>query len=98
MIESFIDNINSSNLPPEKVIEYLNQIHQITKEESIPLDQVSDFVKQKIEEKKKIDEKLREADTLLQNKNMSIQVINEHIQLNAYFYRGFTSTQRNKRL
>jgi hypothetical protein len=43
-IESFITNVHLSNIPTEKVIEYLNQIHQIAKEESIPLDQVSDFL------------------------------------------------------
>ena len=39
-------------------------------------------VKQKLEEKKKIEEELREADTLLKKKNVSIEALNEHIQLN----------------
>jgi hypothetical protein len=33
-------------------------------------------------EKKKTEEELRKADTLLQNQNESIEAINEHIQLN----------------
>jgi DNA-binding transcriptional regulator YhcF (GntR family) len=54
-VESFVTNVSYNDIPQEKVIEYLNQIHEIAKEESIPLDQASDFVKQKIEEKKKIE-------------------------------------------
>jgi hypothetical protein len=33
-IESFIDNISSSNLPPEKVIELVNELFNISKEEN----------------------------------------------------------------
>jgi hypothetical protein len=65
----------------------------MAKEESIPLHQVSDFVKQKIQEKKKIEEELREADTLLQNKNVSIEAINEHIQLSEELKKYRLSTK-----
>jgi hypothetical protein len=37
-IESFIVNISSSGLPSDKVIELVNQLHQISKTESVPLD------------------------------------------------------------
>jgi hypothetical protein len=77
-VESFITNVHLSNIASEKVIEYLNQMHEITKEESIPLDQISDFVKRKIEDKKKIEEELREVDTLLQNKNVRLEAIDEY--------------------
>jgi hypothetical protein len=43
-IESFIDRIHSTDMPQEKVIEYVNQIHEIAKEESIPLGQISNCV------------------------------------------------------
>jgi hypothetical protein len=39
-IESFIDNINSGDVYPEKVIALVNQLFAVSKEESIPLDQV----------------------------------------------------------
>jgi hypothetical protein len=34
-VESFIDNINCSNFPPEKVIELVNQIYEISKAEAV---------------------------------------------------------------
>jgi hypothetical protein len=81
-IESFIDNIKSSNLPPENIIQYVNQLNDVSKEESIPLDQVSNYIEKKLEEKKKIDEQIKQADAILQSKNVNIEAINEHIQLN----------------
>src|SRR5919199_1186792 len=41
-IESFITNINSGYITPGKAIELINQIYDISKSESIPLDQVPD--------------------------------------------------------
>jgi hypothetical protein len=43
---------------------------------------VSGYINKKLEEKQKIDEEIKEADTILQSKNVSIEAINEHIQLN----------------
>jgi hypothetical protein len=43
--------------------------------------QVPNYIKQKLEEKQKIDQDLKEADAVLQSKNVSIEAINEHIQL-----------------
>jgi hypothetical protein len=42
-IEEFVTNVHLSDITPEKVIQYVNQIHEIAKEESIPLDQISYF-------------------------------------------------------
>src|SRR5919198_5473287 len=39
-------------------------------------------MKHKLEEKQKIDYDIKEADTLLQSKNVSIESVNEHIKLN----------------
>jgi hypothetical protein len=80
-IESFIDNINSGDVSPEKVIELVYQLHEISKSESIPLDQVSGYIGRKLEEKQRIDEQVKEANATLQSKNVSIEAINEHIQL-----------------
>jgi hypothetical protein len=60
-ILSFIDNINSSNLPPEKVVELVYQLYEISKLESISLDQVSSYIREKLEEKQKIDDQIEEA-------------------------------------
>jgi hypothetical protein len=81
-IESFITKVDSIDIFPEKVIEYLNQLYDISKSESIPLEQVSSYIKQKLEEKKKIDEEIKQANDVLQSKNVNIETINEHIRLN----------------
>jgi hypothetical protein len=81
-IESFIDNISSSNLRPEKVIELVYQLHEISKTELIPLDQVSGYIRKKLEEKQNIDEEIKQADAVLQSKNISIETINEYVKLN----------------
>jgi hypothetical protein len=80
-IESFIANVSSSEVSPERVIEVVNQMYNISKQESIPLDEVSTYIHKRLEDKKKIEEQLREADTLLQSKNVSIEAIDEHIKL-----------------
>jgi hypothetical protein len=46
-IESFKDNISSSNLPPEITVEYVNQLFAVSREQSIPPDQISSYVNQK---------------------------------------------------
>jgi hypothetical protein len=53
-IESFIDNINSCHLPPEKVVEYVNQLFAVSSEQSVPLDQVPNYIKEKLEESKRL--------------------------------------------
>ncbi|MFL6319620.1 MAG: hypothetical protein ACJ72Q_04035 [Nitrososphaeraceae archaeon] len=92
-IESFIVNIGGSNLPHEKVIQYVNQLYEVSKEESIPPHEVPNYIKEKFEEKQKIDEDIKAADTVLQSKNMSIQAINEHLQLNEKLKEHGLSTQ-----
>ena len=81
-IETFITNVSSGDVSPDKVIALVNQLFNISKAELIPLDQVSAYIKQKLEEKQKIEEEIKEADAILQSKNVNIETINEHIQLN----------------
>ena len=80
-IESFITNINSGYIPPGKAIELLNQIYHISKSELVPPDQLPNYVKQKLEEKQKIDEEIQQADATLQSTNVNIEAINKYIQL-----------------
>jgi hypothetical protein len=54
---------------------------------------VSGYTKEKLEEKQKIDEQIKESDTVLQSKNVSIQAINEHLQLNEKLKEHGLSTQ-----
>ena len=92
-IESFIANVSTNDVSPEKVIQYMNQLYDVSKEESIPLEQVSRYIKEKLEEKKKIDEQIQQANATLQNKNVNIQAINEHLQLNEKLKEHGLSTQ-----
>jgi hypothetical protein len=60
-LESFIDIVHSTDISPEKVIELVNQLFNISKAESIPLDHVPEYINKKLQEKQKINERVREA-------------------------------------
>ena len=51
--------------PPKKVIEDVNQSFAVSREQSIPPDQVSSYIQQKIQEKQNIEEAIKEADDIL---------------------------------
>jgi len=97
-IESFISKVGSSNFSLKAVIELVYQLHEISKTESIPLDQVPGYIERKLEEKQKIDEGIKEADATLQSKNVNIQAINEHIQLKDELKKYKLSTKDIHRL
>jgi hypothetical protein len=97
-IESFIADVSTSDASPEKVVELVYQLYEISKAESIPLDQVPGYIKQKLEEQKRIDEQIKEADAILQNKNVSIEAINEHIHLKQELKKYRLSTKDIHRL
>jgi len=97
-IESFIANVNSNDIAPERAIEIVYQLHEISKSESIPLDHVSGYIKGKLEEKQRIDQEIKRADAVLQSKNVSIQAINEHFQLNEELKKYRLSTKDIQRL
>jgi hypothetical protein len=80
-IESFVARVHSTDIPPKKVIELVNQLYDVSQEQSIPVHEVPKYIEKKLDEKKKIEEELREADTLPQNKNVRLQAIDEHIKL-----------------
>jgi hypothetical protein len=82
-VESFITNVSSNDVPPEKAVELVNQLHDISKTESIPLDQVPGYIEGKLQEKLRVDEGIKEAEATLQSKNVNIQDINEHLALNG---------------
>jgi wobble nucleotide-excising tRNase len=42
---------------------------------------VSGYIKEKLDQKKKIDEEIKQANEVLQSKNVNIETINEHIRL-----------------
>ena len=91
-IESFITNVNSGYIPPGKAIELVNQIYEITSAESVPADQLPEYIKEKLDEKQRIDEGIKEVDAVLQSKNVSIETINEHEKLNEKLNKHGLST------
>ncbi len=82
----------------KRVIEFVYQLHEISKQESIPIDQVPEYIKEKLQEKQNIDEDVKQADAILQSKNVSIEAINEHIQLNDELKKYRLSTKDIHRL
>jgi hypothetical protein len=97
-IESFITKVNTTEFSPEQILELVYQLYEISNTESIPLDQVPNYIEKKLEEKKKIDEQIKEADAILQSKNVSIEAINEHLQLNKELKKYRLSTKDIHRL
>ena len=45
------------------------------------LEHVPDYVKQKLEEKQKIDQEIKEANDALQTKNATIEAVDEYLRL-----------------
>ncbi len=97
-IESFIAKVSSNDISSENVIELVYQLHEISKQESIPLDQVPEYIKQKLQEKQTLDEHIKEADATLQSKNVSIEAINEHVRLKEELKKYRLSTNDIHRL
>ena len=85
-IESFIANcMNGANsLPPEKIIDLTNQLFDIAKSESISPEEVTGLIKQKLEEKQRLEEQIQEAGAILQSKNVDIETINEFVRLKEH--------------
>ena len=101
-IESFISNCTSGvgfeALSSEKIVHLVNQLFNISKSESIALEQVPDYIQQKLEEKQKIEEQIKEAEAVLQSKNVCIGAIDEHIHLNEELGKHGLSTKHTCKL
>jgi hypothetical protein len=101
-IESFISNCISgavdSSLPQEKIVDLTNQLFNISKSESIPLEQVPEDIQQKLQQKHKIEEQIKEAESELQSKNVTIETIDEHIHLNEELSKHGLSTKDTDKL
>jgi hypothetical protein len=101
-IESFIINCISSTsveaLSPEIIIDLVNQLFNISKSKSIPLQQVPDYIQQKLQQKQKLDEQIKEAEAVLQSKNVSIEAIDEYIHLNKELSKHGISTKNMSKL
>ncbi|HJT49958.1 MAG TPA: hypothetical protein VJ729_17385 [Nitrososphaeraceae archaeon] len=92
-IEAFIERVQSGSIPQDKLIEYVNQLYDISREQSVPLDEVPNYIKQKLEEKQNIDQDIKEANDVLQKKNVTIEAIEEHLKLKEALSKHELSTQ-----
>jgi hypothetical protein len=97
-VDSFIANVGTAEVPPEKIIDLVNELFTISEGESIPLDQLPGYIGKRLQEKQTIDEEIRQADAMLQSKNVSIEAINEHIQLNEELSKHGLSTKHIHKL
>ena len=86
-IESLIDNlVNGANsIPIEKIADLTNQLFGITKSESIDPTDLLTCIKQKKEEKLRLEEELRQAVATLESKNVNIQTIEKFKHLENEF-------------
>jgi CRISPR/Cas system CMR-associated protein Cmr5 small subunit len=79
-IESLITNL--ANFPgPEKLIEVANRIAQLSRSESIPLENLENHVKQKEEEKQRLEQEIKHNRVILESTNVDVQIISEYKQL-----------------
>ncbi|MFL6472717.1 MAG: hypothetical protein ACJ71H_17925 [Nitrososphaeraceae archaeon] len=97
-VESFITKVSTTDFSPEQTIELVYQLYEISRGETIPLHQVPGYIGEKLQEKQKIDEQIKEADATLQSKNVSIEAINEHIHLKEELKKYRLSTKDIHRL
>jgi hypothetical protein len=92
-VESFITRVSTGDIPPENIIQCINQLYEITRGQSIPLHELPGYMEKKLEEKQRIDEEVQQADATLQSKKVTIEAINEHVQLNEKLNKHNLSTQ-----
>ena len=101
-IESFIINCTSGvgveALPPEKIVDLVNQLFNISKSESIPLEGIPEYIKQELQVKQKLEQQIKEAEAVLQSKNVAIETIDEHIHLNEELNKHGLSTKHTTKL
>jgi hypothetical protein len=99
-IESFLANCMSgaNSLPPEKIIDLTNQMFDIAKSESIPPAEVPIYIKQKLEEKQRLDEQMQEAGAILKSTNVDIDTINQFNRLKEHLSKYHLSLEDPTRL
>jgi hypothetical protein len=97
-IESFIAKVCSGGILKEKVVEYVNQLYCISKEQSIPSHEIPSYIKDKLEEKQKIDRDIDAANDILQSKNPNIESIDEYLKLKEELDKHGMSTQDTDKL
>jgi hypothetical protein len=79
LIANLLDSANS--LSPEKTVDLVNQLYEISETESIAATEVPAYINHKIEEKKRIEEEIQKTGALLEDQRIDIQIIEEYKKL-----------------
>jgi hypothetical protein len=96
-IQSLITNL--PNLPgQEKLIDIANQVAQLSRSESIPGEDLVGHVKQKEEEKQRLEEEIKDRRTILESTNVDVQTINEYSHLKEELSKHGLSSEDPTRL
>jgi hypothetical protein len=96
-IESLITNL--ANFPkPDKLIDVANQIAQLSRSESIPLEDLQNHVKQKEEENQRLEEEIKHKGVILESTNVDVQTINQYTHLKDELSKHGLSTEDPTRL
>jgi hypothetical protein len=92
VIETIQTRSIEKGVPPEKSAEIVSQLFEISKSESMHLNEIPDYVKQKVQEKERLDNEVdvqqrqiqnlkAQADTQLQQNNLTMQNIGSYLAL-----------------
>ena len=79
LIVNLLDGAKST--PPEKIVDLIDQLFEISKLESIAPAEVPGFVKQKMEVRQRLEEEIQQAGAILESKNVNIQTVEEYKEL-----------------
>jgi 5'-3' exonuclease len=96
-IETFIANLVNSP-EPEKLVDVANQIAHLSRSESIPLEELGGHVKQKEEEKQRLEDEIKQRRAILESANVEIQTIIDYKQLKAELSKHNLSLEEPERL
>jgi hypothetical protein len=96
-IESLITNLANSD-QPENLIDIANQVAQLSRSESIPLDGLVGHVKQMKEEKQMFEEEIQQGRATLARTNVDIETISEYDQLKEHLSKHNLSLEDPTRL
>jgi 5'-3' exonuclease len=96
-IESFIANLANSP-EPERLIEVANQVARLSISESIPLEDLENHLKQKEEEKQRLEEEIQQRRAILDSTNVDVQTISEYTHLKEELCQYRLSTEDPTRL
>ncbi|MDQ6865002.1 MAG: hypothetical protein M3044_14400 [Thermoproteota archaeon] len=95
--ESLIANLANSP-EPEKLIDVANQVAHLSRSKLIPLEELEVHVKQKEEEKQRLEEEIQRAGAILLSKNVDIETIGEFTQLKEHLSKHNLSLEDPTRL